>query len=89
MAGRLSSYRFRRRLLWSAVLLGALAIGVTTSIVFWNTGPLKDETFSGGVAQTYVAPTKVKLTAEDKAAIVLVAKRFVSKAVTRDDPAAG
>lgn len=88
MAGRLSSYRFRRRLLWSATLLGALAVGVTVSIVFWNTGPLKDETFSGGVAQTYVAPATVTLTAADKAEIVLIAKRFVSKAVTRDDPAA-
>jgi hypothetical protein len=86
VAGRLSSYRFRRRLLWTGLLLTALGTGVTVAVLFWNTGPLKEETFSGGVAQTYVAPKAVVLDADERAKIVAVAKRFVASAVTRDDP---
>ena len=33
----------RISLFFCAALLGALAVGVTVSVVFWNTGPLKDE----------------------------------------------
>jgi hypothetical protein len=86
LAGRLSSYRFRRRLLWTGSLLAAVAIGVTVSVLFWNTGPLKEETFSGGKANIYVAPEVAKLTKDDRAEIVAVAKRFFATAVTRDDP---
>jgi hypothetical protein len=86
LPGRLSSYRFRRRLLWSGTLLAAVAAGVTISVLFWNTGPLREETFSGGTADIYVPPKVEKLTASDRAAIVAVAKRFVSTAVTRKDP---
>jgi hypothetical protein len=86
LAGRLSSYRFRRRLLWSAALLATVAGGVTVSILYWNTAPLKEETFSGGKADIYVAPVAKKLTAADRAQIVAVARRFVSTAVTREDP---
>ena len=86
MAGRLSSYRFRRRLLWSGTLLAAVAAGVTISVLFWNTGPLREETFSGGRADIYVPPKVEKLKASDRAKIVAVAKRFVSTAVTRQAP---
>lgn len=86
MAGRLHSYRFRRRLLWAG--LAAVAVGVATavSVAFWNTGPLRSESFSGGNAKIYVAPVATKLTPEEQRAIVAVAKRFVQTAVTRDDP---
>jgi hypothetical protein len=86
LAGRLSSYRFRRRLFWTTTLAGAVAVGVALSIVFWNTGPLKTETFSGGKADIYVAPVAKKLTSSDRAEIVAVARKFVSTAVTREDP---
>ena len=86
LAGRLSSYRFRRRLFWVTTLSAAVAVGVAVSIVFWNTGPLKKETFSGGKADIYVAPVAKKLTASDRQEIVAVARRFVSTAVTREDP---
>lgn len=86
MAGRLSSYRFRRRLLWSAALVGTVAVGVTVSILFWNTGPLREETFSGGRADIYVPPKVAKLSASDRAEIVGIARRFMTTAVTRKDP---
>jgi hypothetical protein len=86
LPGRLSSYRFRNRLFWTTTLAAAVAVGVTISIVFWNTGPLKQETFSGGPADIYVAPVAQKLTSSDRAEIVAVARRFVVTAVTRDDP---
>jgi hypothetical protein len=86
LAGRLSSYRFRRRLLWSGALVAAVAIGVTISIAFWNTGPLRNETFSGGRASIYVPPKVAKLTKDDRAEIVAVARRFMTTAVTRKDP---
>ena len=54
MTGRLSSYRFRRRLLWLGLVAVALGSAALVSILFWNTGPLKDEHFSGGSAQVYV-----------------------------------
>jgi hypothetical protein len=86
VSGRLSSYRFRRRLLWLGLAAVALGSAALVSILFWNTGPLKDEHFSGGSAQVYVEPTVTKLTPEEQQAIVAIAKRFVSMAVTRDDP---
>ena len=67
-------------------MLTALGTAATVAVLFWNTGPLKEETFSGGVAQTYVAPKTVVLDAKERARIVAVAKRFVASAVTRDDP---
>jgi hypothetical protein len=86
VAGRLQSYRFRRRLMWAG--LAAVAVGVATivSVVFWNTGPLRTERFSGGSAQIYHAPRLTTLTAAEQREIVGVAKRFVATAVTRDDP---
>jgi hypothetical protein len=86
VAGRLSSYRFRRRLLWTGLTLTALGTCALVAVLFWNTGPLQEETFSGGVAQTYVKPKAVRLDASERAKIVAIAKRFVASAVTRDDP---
>lgn len=87
MAGRLQSYRFRRRLLWAGLSVVAVGVATAVSIVFWNTGPLRTERFSGGTAQIYTAPASAKLTPEEQREIVQIAKRFVATAVTRDDPA--
>jgi hypothetical protein len=89
VVGRLQSYRFRRRLLWVGLATVALGTATIVSIVFWNTGPLKTEKFSGGTAQIYSAPAVEKLTAEEQKEIVAIAKQFVATAVTRDDPGKG
>ncbi len=68
------------------MLAAAVVGGALISIFFWNTGPLRDETFSGGRASIYVPPKPAKLTPNDRAEIVAVAKRFMTTAVTRKDP---
>jgi hypothetical protein len=86
LAARLQSYRFRRKLLWLGLSAVAIGVATTVSIVFWNTGPLRTERFSGGAAQVYTAPAESRLTAADQRAIMAIAKQFVATAVTRDDP---
>jgi hypothetical protein len=86
VAGRLQSYRFRRRVLWAGMSAVAIGVAAAVSVVFWNTGPLRTERFSGGDAQLYTAPPSTKLTAQEQQEIVAIAKRFVETAVTRDDP---
>ena len=84
-AGRLSSYRFRRRLLWVSISLTFVVSGVVVSAFFWNTADFK-ETFSDEPAQLYVAPKKIALTGADRAAIADVARVFVETAVARKSP---
>jgi hypothetical protein len=84
-AGRLSSYRFRRRLLWSTIVLGFVASASVVGVIFWNTADAT-ETFSTEPAQTYVAPRNVTLTKQDRAEIAAIARRFVETAVTREHP---
>jgi len=87
VAGRLQSYRFRRRLLLLGLSAVAVGVAIGVSVAFWNTGPLRTERFSGGNAQIYTAPASAELTAAERREVVEVAKRFVATAVTRDDPA--
>ena len=84
-AGRLSSYRFRRRLLWGSVSLALVVSAVVVSVFFWNTADFK-ETFSDEPAQLFVAPKKISLTGRDTAAIADVARVFVETAVARESP---
>jgi hypothetical protein len=84
-AGRLSSYRFRRRLLWVSVWLAFVVSAVVVSVFFWNTADFK-ETFSNEPAQLFVAPKQVSLTGRDTAAIADVARVFVETAVARESP---
>lgn len=84
-AGRLSSYRFRRRLLWVSVWLAFVLSAVVVSVFFWNTASSK-ETFSDEPAQLFVPPKKIALTGRDRAAIVDVARVFVETAVARESP---
>jgi len=72
--------------LWAGLTGVALAAAALVSVLFWNTGPLKSEQFSGGTAQLYTAPADEKLSADEQKEIVAIAKRFVATAVTRDDP---
>jgi hypothetical protein len=84
-AGRLSSYRFRRRLLWLGVWGGFVLAAVVVGAIFWNTASVK-ETFSDEPAQTFVHPKKITLTGRDKTAIGDLARAFVSTAVAREHP---
>jgi hypothetical protein len=85
MAGRLSSYRFRRRLLWTGIWAGFLISAVVVGVVFWNTANTK-ETFSNEPAQIFVAPKKRTLTGQDKSEIGDIARQFVKTAVAREHP---
>lgn len=72
--------------MWGGLTAVALGVAGLVSVLFWNTGPLKTEQFSGGTAQLYTAPHQAKLTAAEQKEIVAIAKKFVATAVTRDDP---
>jgi hypothetical protein len=84
-AGRLSSYRFRRRLAWTATWTAFAVSAVVVGVVFWNTADAK-ETFSNEPAQVYVAPRAITLTGADKSEIGQIARRFVRTAVARNHP---
>lgn len=79
------SYRARRRLVWVAAAGGVAIALVVSAAFFWNTAE-NVETFSGGEADLYVAPSPHALTKPERAALVSVARRFVESAVTRDHP---
>jgi hypothetical protein len=83
--GRLSSYRFRRRLLWVGIWTGFLVSLAVVGVIFWNTANNK-ETFSNEPAEVFVPPKKLKLTGDDKKAIGVVARQFVETAVAREHP---
>jgi hypothetical protein len=85
VAGRLSSPRLRRRIAWSGALLGTVGAAAVVSVLFWNTADYK-ETFSGGEASMYVEPTVTKLSARDRRELIDVARKFLTTAVTREDP---
>jgi len=84
-AGRLSSYRFRRRLAWTGIWLACVVSAVVVGIVFWNTAEAK-ETFSNEPAQIFVQPRAITLTGQDKSEIGQIARRFLKTAVARDHP---
>lgn len=79
------SYRARRRLVWVAAAGGVGVAVVVSAAFFWNTAE-NIETFSGGKADIYVAPSPHALTRNERAALVSVARRFVETAVTRNHP---
>lgn len=84
MRGRLASYRFRRRLLWSTGVLLALTVLVIVSVRIGNTGhstatPI-DRTKKPWV---YHEPAKVELTAADRRELFATAARFINTAVAR------
>jgi hypothetical protein len=81
---RLSSYRFRRRLYWSAGILGTLAVLVGVSIKVGNTGRSSETKIDRTKkAWVYHEPASMKLTAADRRELYTTAVRFISTAVAR------
>ena len=84
MTGRLSSYRFRRRLMWGGSVLVLLGAIVGVSIKIGNTGHSSatkiDRTKKAWV---YHEPASMKLTAADRRELYRTAALFISTAVAR------
>lgn len=84
MASRLSSPRFRRRLLKLAVLAAVAAATATVSILFWDTGLKVQPTVTeSGPAVVATPKRSVRLSKADHAAAISAAARFVETAVQR------
>jgi hypothetical protein len=81
--GRLSSPRFRRRLLWTAgsvTVVGAASIG---AIAVGNTGKSNETPLIDKPAWVYREPARMKLSAEDRKELFDTASRFIQTAVAR------
>ena len=83
MPGRLSSPRFRRRLIKGSLLGAVVGAGALVSILFWNTATLV-ETPLHGTADLYAPPIPVKMAAAERRQVIATAARFVDTAVKRD-----
>ena len=83
MAGRLSSPRFRRRLIRVSLLGAVVAAGALVSILFWNTSTLV-ETPLHGTADLYEPPIPMRMSAAERRRVIATAARFVDTAVRRD-----
>lgn len=84
MAGRLSSPRFRRRLLRAGGLLAVAAAAAAVSIVFWDAGKDWELPLSNRPAVVYEQPEQVRLPAAERREAIRTAARFVGTAVRRE-----
>jgi hypothetical protein len=83
MRGRLSSPRFRRRLLWcggSLAIVGAASAG---AIALGNTGRSNKTPLIDKPAWVYREPARMKLTATDRKELFETASHFIQTAVAR------
>ena len=83
MTGRLSSYRFRRRLYWgtsSATVVAGVAIG---AIMVGNTGRSNETPLIDKPAWVYHEPAKARLTSADRRELFKTASVFIRTAVAR------
>jgi len=83
MSGRLSSPRFRRRLLWCAGSLGVLAALAIPAILIGNTGRSNETPLTNKPAWVYREPKRLTLTPEIRRELFETASRFVQTAVAR------
>jgi hypothetical protein len=83
MRRRLASPRFRRRLAWSAALLGLAAALAVGAVVVGNTGHSTATPFSEGNAWVYREPRLKRLTPQERAALLATSAHFVRTAVAR------
>jgi hypothetical protein len=81
--GRLSSPRFRRRLLRTGLLAAVVATGALVSVFFWNTATVV-ETPLHGRADLYVPPIPIRMAAGERRRVIATAARFVDTAVKRN-----
>jgi hypothetical protein len=80
----LSSYRWRRRLAWMAVVAAVVVGAVVTGLQWPNTAP-KEAGPKGKVRLNYQTPKHIRLNVHDKALALAVASRFIDTAVARKD----
>ena len=85
MPGRLSSPRFRRRLVKVSLLGAVLGAGALVSVLFWNTASIV-ETPLHGTANLYAPPIPEPLAAAERRRVIATAARFVNTAVKREHP---
>jgi hypothetical protein len=83
--GRLSSPRFRRRLIKVSLLVAVVGAGALVSVLFWNTATIV-ETPLHGTADLYAPPIPVKMAAGERRRVIATAARFVATAVKREHP---
>jgi hypothetical protein len=83
MSGRLSSPRFRRRILWSSGSLGVLAAVTAAAILIGNTGKKNETPLSNKPAWVYKEPQTSALTAAERRELFAIATRFIKTAVAR------
>jgi heme exporter protein D len=84
VARRLSSPRFRRRLLRVGVVLAAACVAAVVSILFWDTGKDYDLPLSNRPAVVYEQPDQVRLPDTERKDALRTATQFVQTAVTRE-----
>jgi hypothetical protein len=79
----LSSYRWRRRVLWTVVTAGAVTAAVVVGVTWSNTAPHESAAPKGPLKIDYTPPKAVRLKLSDKALALAVASRFIDTAVAR------
>ncbi len=80
----LSSYRWRRRLIWLTALAVIVGAGTAIALLVPNTRP-KEIGPSNVTVKIAPSPTRVRLTQHDEALALAVASRFLHTAVARRD----
>jgi hypothetical protein len=85
MARRLSSHRFRRRLLWITSALTLTAAVVGGAIWIGNTGQRYDDTLVDKPAWVYETPPAANLTKAQRREVMDVMSRFIKTAVARKE----
>lgn len=83
MPGRLSSHRFRRRLIWVGSATAATAAVVVGSIWVGNTGQRYDNRLVDKPAWVYKTPPAAHLTESQRREVLGVMSRFIKTAVAR------
>ena len=83
MRRRLSSPRFRRRLLWSGGSLVVVLVVAGVAIAVGNTGHSNDTPLLAGKAWVYHEPARMQLSGGDRKELFATASRFIMTAVAR------
>jgi hypothetical protein len=82
MGKRLSSPRFRRRVIWLSAV-GLIAGAIALAVVLLPSSKPKHEVFTKAAPQVYKSPHAVPLDRSGRAAVVFAASNFIKTAVRR------